>query len=235
MNTIDLTGQNFGRLTVLRVHGKNKNGYYWECSCSCDSGKIKLVLSSHLKSGKIQSCGCLHKEIVTKHGMEKHYFYKIWKGMKTRCDNPKDTGYYLYGGRGITYDLNWETFAGFKKDMWIKWLTAKVKYRKVLNDKNHLSIERKDSNGNYDKENCIWIPMNEQGKNTRRLKWFKAVNMATKEEIVARNISEFSRKYNLNNGAICGCLNEPDKRKQHKGWVFIYLPERPFERKIIKK
>lgn len=62
----DLTGQRFGRLTVKELDQEKtraKNRTYWICKCEC--GRETSVLAGHLKSGKIQSCGCLHREIVS--------------------------------------------------------------------------------------------------------------------------------------------------------------------------
>lgn len=62
---IDLTGQKFGRLTVVeRDKNANKNyGTFWKCRCDC--GSIKSVASIALRSGLTQSCGCLNKEIIS--------------------------------------------------------------------------------------------------------------------------------------------------------------------------
>lgn len=59
---IDLTGQKFGKLTVLEKDNSRKtnSGSYWLCKCEC--GKEKSVKSSSLRRGEIQSCGCLKKE-----------------------------------------------------------------------------------------------------------------------------------------------------------------------------
>lgn len=68
MALIDLTAQKFGRLTVLRRDETKPRGHgkpvYWICECDC--GTLKSVKGSHLKDGSIQSCGCLHKEKVSK-------------------------------------------------------------------------------------------------------------------------------------------------------------------------
>lgn len=57
----DLTGQKFGRLTVLYELPERKNGkIQWRCRCDC--GNEKDVLSTSLTSGHTQSCGCLQKE-----------------------------------------------------------------------------------------------------------------------------------------------------------------------------
>ena len=62
MNKLDLTGNIFGRLTVLGdVRKRTKNGkVLWHCLCEC--GTVTFVRGDHLKSGKINSCGCLNEE-----------------------------------------------------------------------------------------------------------------------------------------------------------------------------
>ena len=59
---IDLTGNKYGRLTVLHKDDdkKTSSGSYWICQCDC--GKIKSVKSSSLRRREIQSCGCLRNE-----------------------------------------------------------------------------------------------------------------------------------------------------------------------------
>lgn len=59
---IDLTGEKFGRLTVIKYVGPGKNGAQWECECEC--GSPKTVGSYALRSGNTQSCGCLHREYL---------------------------------------------------------------------------------------------------------------------------------------------------------------------------
>ncbi len=59
-NLIDLTGQRFGRLTVL-YKAKNKGSRtYWHCLCDC--GKEKDILAICLSNGHTKSCGCLRSE-----------------------------------------------------------------------------------------------------------------------------------------------------------------------------
>jgi hypothetical protein len=62
----NLTGQVFGRLTVIERCGKNKWGNsLWLCECSCDNKRI-IVSQNSLHNRNTQSCGCLMKEIVSK-------------------------------------------------------------------------------------------------------------------------------------------------------------------------
>lgn len=61
---IDLTGNKYGRLTVLHKDNERKSnsGSYWICKCDC--GNTKSIKSSSLRRGEIQSCGCLRNEKV---------------------------------------------------------------------------------------------------------------------------------------------------------------------------
>ena len=64
---IDLTGKTFGRLTVIERAGSNTSGNpLWKCQCSCPANSIVYITGSSLRSGGTQSCGCLHREIVSK-------------------------------------------------------------------------------------------------------------------------------------------------------------------------
>lgn len=56
----DLTGQTFGRLTVLGRAENRQGRIYWKCQCSC--GNITEASSHNLKLGLKKSCGCLRKE-----------------------------------------------------------------------------------------------------------------------------------------------------------------------------
>lgn len=63
---LDLTGQRFGRLVVIRDSGERTNSkrIIWECKCDC--GEISFVNLGALRSGNTKSCGCLRKEVNSK-------------------------------------------------------------------------------------------------------------------------------------------------------------------------
>ncbi len=61
MNTIDLTGQKFSRLTVTERSGRMYGSALWLCMCDC--GERTYVQSRDLRSGTTRSCGCLRREL----------------------------------------------------------------------------------------------------------------------------------------------------------------------------
>jgi hypothetical protein len=150
-------GERFGRLVIVgESHGTRKRRF----DCLCDCGQSKNVALSKLRSGNTQSCGCLQHEIKKQstrtHGQSKTRIYRIWVGMKARCLDPRVPEYSNYGGRGISVCSSWMNFESFQS-----WASTNG-----YND--DLTIERKDNDGNYDPENCEWIPKGKQGFNTRK-------------------------------------------------------------------
>lgn len=149
---IDLTGQRFGRLVVLERAENNHDGSaMWRCRCDC--GNIAIVRSYLLKNGRTQSCGCIKNEVHTTHGARHTRLYNTWRGMRERCENPSHKSYSNYGGQGISVCAEWQDFAAFQK-----WALAS-------GYKDGLSIDRIDSNGNYEPSNCRWADAKQQGRN----------------------------------------------------------------------
>ena len=159
----ELTGRKFGMLTVLSYSHTTNGCAYWLCRCEC--GNTKTVLAGNLTSGKTQSCGCLQKKRASEssksHGGSQTRLYRIWKGMKNRCYNPKVHEYENYGGRGIRVCAEWQSFEAFRD-----WALQN-------GYSEDLTIERKDSSGMYEPSNCTWIPLTDQGKNTRRIRYIE--------------------------------------------------------------
>lgn len=161
MKKIDLLGNTFGQLKVIKYsHFSNKNTY-WVCQCSC--GNQTITTSYRLRTGKTKSCGCLISKSATKHGLSHTRLYNIWLHMIDRCRNPKSKDYPLYGGRGITVCSDWKSLNNF------------YKWSMDNGYKDDLQIDRINNNKGYKPENCRWDTCKQQSNN-RRTNRFETVN-----------------------------------------------------------
>lgn len=153
---IDLIGQKFGQLIVIKYVDKDKRGQSrWLCECDCKNKNKIIVLGYSLKDGNTQSCGCLRQNSALKHGRSQNdKTYKSWENMKDRCTNPNNPKYKYYGGRRIKVCKQWMKFEIFLTDMGER--------------PPGLTLDRKNNNKNYCKSNCQWATRKEQARNTRR-------------------------------------------------------------------
>ena len=158
----DITGLQFGRLTVIKYLGRKKHRkHYWLCKCTC-GGTIELPRGGINKPYGVRSCGCLRKETCarnrqdpTKHGLHKHKLYAIYHSMLNRCYNPKSQRYQYYGAKGISVCFAWrESFLDF-----YEWSMSNG-YEEGL------SIDRIESAVGYYPKNCEWVTVSE---NSRRM------------------------------------------------------------------
>jgi hypothetical protein len=160
---VNLIGHKFGRLTVISFNEK-RDGHmtYWNCECSC--GNKKIISRSSLKSGRSNSCGCLNAETVRRNfgthleasGKNRTKEYRTWCHMKRRCYLITHPHFKDYGGRGIKVDRKWKnSYENFLIDM-----------GRAPSPKH--SIERRNNNKGYSKNNCYWATMKEQSNNRRK-------------------------------------------------------------------
>ena len=158
---IDITGETFGRLTVL---GRGEDHLFpsgqkrptWRCRCEC--GNEVVVFARNLFTGNTTSCGCFAIECRTTHDKWGTKAYRTWDHMIQRCTNPKSTGYVYWGGRGIKVC-----------DEWLNSFDAFYSYVSKLPHfgEEGRSLDRIDNDGNYEPNNVRWATKSEQNANKR--------------------------------------------------------------------
>lgn len=156
----NILGQKFGRLTVFSYAGLNKYGRAcWSCRCDC--GNEIIAIGKDLRRNCIKSCGCLQAESrhkSTSHKMSHTPEHNAWLAMKQRCYNSNNPKYKNWGGRGIRMCQRWlDSFEAFFADMGFR---PSPKH----------SLDRIDTNGNYEPSNCRWATEKEQNENRRNSK-----------------------------------------------------------------
>ena len=150
---VDITGKVFGRLTVIRMVGKNKRSVYvWECLCEC--GKVRNVIKANLNNGHTNSCGCygqykanLAKESKRITNLGKTSFNRVFRYYVTNANR-----------RGIDFKIDRDFFKEvsskncfycnkppsdfFKRDL----RSGKFIYN---------GVDRVDNNRGYEYDNCV--------------------------------------------------------------------------------
>lgn len=194
MKQIIKEGDKFGRLTAVRFDHKVKTHQYWTFKCSC--GNEKAIYIYDVMIGKTKSCGCLKKKLMSErfktHGMRYTKIYAVHNSMKERCLNPDCKDYKNYGNRSIKVCPEWlgkNGFINFYEDMGI---CPEGK-----------SLERKNNNLGYCKENCRWATPKEQANNKRNnhLITFNGKTL---------NIVQWAKKLNVNPDVIY--------KRVYRGW-----------------
>lgn len=162
---LNLLGQRFGFLTVLREGKGTGKATTWVCQCKCGAECEKLGIYLRRRDRKrpnfFPSCSqqcpikCKnHAKKISTHGKSGHPVYVTWNSMKLRCYNPRCSSWERYGGRGITICKRWESFQNFWDDM-------SSTYRPGL------EIDRKNSNRNYTPSNCRWVTRSQNMRNRK--------------------------------------------------------------------
>jgi len=183
----------------IKVIGESKTKRrfaLFECSC----GKSFEATILQVKNGNTKSCGCLRDNKIKEqgfknstHGQRKHPLYKMWQGMLRRCNDPKDFGYYNYGGRGIKVCHRWKDINNFLEDMYNSY-------------KPGLELDRIDVNGNYEPENCRWVTRKQNMNNMRR-------NRIVEYNGIKKTVSEWSDELNIPYKRLLARLNNWDVEK----------------------
>lgn len=190
----DLTGREFGKLKVLQFSRTEYNENIWECQCSCANATIVYKTTNQLMSGKVKSCGCLVAEVAatahTTHGMSDTRLYSIWHNMLSRCTNPDADVHGMYYHKGITVCKEWNDFETF-----MEWANQ-TGYSEML------SLDRVNPFKGYSPDNCRWITIGAQLRNTRDsylrpAKYYLGLNLREVPAMFGSRIADFIyQKYN---------------------------------------
>lgn len=209
MIQIDIEGQRFGRLLVLKREGtRNGNKLYL---CQCDCGNLTHQRSDHIRAGRSKSCGCFRNEDAGRrartHGKSGHSIYNRYHHMLKRCYEPSCPEYRWYGACGVTVCDRWNPakggcFENFYLDM-----------GEPPTPKHELD---KDLGGGklYSPETCRWLTPRE---NKRVKRGLKLVTYNGKTQCVAAwaedvGLSTNALSWRLRSGwAVERALSEPSR------------------------
>lgn len=189
MRIRNLAGIKFGRLTVgSLIRNPLWKRPKWECRCEC--GQVRLVLASKLVLGHTKSCGCTRAESVrmacTVHGHcaggKTTPEFRSWMCAKARVTCPTNVAFKDYGGRGILMCERWlNSFTSFFSDMGLR--------------PPGMSLERKNNNGPYSPENCVWADRRSQANNQR-------TTVMVCIDGITKSISDWARSANLKRSTV---------------------------------
>lgn len=177
---LNLIGDQYGRLTVVKLVKNRGDRRMWECVCIC--GKTSIASTGDLRSGNTTSCGCYNREKTAesnrtthpsrKHGQKGSGAYKSWQAMLQRCEYKASVNYPHYGGRGITVCERWHDFILFFQDMGIR--------------PRGMQLDRINNDQGYFPGNVRWVTPRQNSNNKRST---RLITVGTE----TRSLSEWSR------------------------------------------
>ena len=178
---------------------------------------VKNMRLSDFSSGIAVSCKCR----VVKHGMNRTKIYSVYANIKYRCYNSNHHEFRNYGGKGIIVCDEWLGDNGFSN--FYEW-ALKNGYKEGL------TIDRINSEGNYEPNNCQWITRSENTIKANKTQQHRKADKGTYYGIDPNgshyefnNAAEFGRVHELNSKMIRRIAN--GNGKEHKGWRFGFVNE----------
>ena len=169
----DISSMRFGKLTALQqVRTDAKGRAVWLFVCDC--GNLCEIRGDAVRRGDSRSCGCIRKERAKKsiksviaknkarcNPVKKERLHSVWHSMICRCYNKSTPSYKYYGLRGIVVCDEWrKSYKSFREWAYANGYDANAPFGKC-------TIDRINVNGNYEPNNCRWVPMSVQAKNKR--------------------------------------------------------------------
>ena len=138
MNTIDI-GSRIGSLTITDIYSDNGRRVRAQCDC----GMITRPRYNDVRSGAVQSCGCVRRSYSprTANGQCATPIYKMWRNMLDRCARRLD-----YRAKGITVWEYWQN----DFDVFRSWALEN-------GFEEGLTLDRRDNAQGYRPSNCRFV------------------------------------------------------------------------------
>lgn len=133
---------------------------------------------------------------VEHHGMKNTKIYKVWTGMKERCNNLNSISYKWYGEKGIKVCDEWQnSFITFYNDM------GNIPFKNA-------QLDRIDGNKNYSKDNCQWLTgtKNKQKSNATKLNWKLIEEIRQKYLTTKYSYNDLAKEYNVSKSNIASII-----------------------------
>lgn len=199
-------GSRNGRLTIVELL---PGGKHPKVKCRCDCGTERTIQQDNL--ARTHSCGCLKRErtgrLNLQHGLSASPEFRVWCDMRDRCSRVERRDFQRYGGRGITVCERWMTFSNFYADMGQR-------------PSPQHSIDRRDTNGNYEPDNCRWATSTEQRLNQRRQVLYTHDGVTDSLKALARraglSYSAVHQRVTTMNWSVHDALSKPVQKRIHK-------------------
>lgn len=147
--------------------------------------------------------------------------YHLYHGIKQRCYNKNNKKYYLYGGNNIKMCDEWlNNYDSFKEWSYTHGYSEEAK---------GISIDRINSDGDYEPNNCQWISLSENSAkanygrkkfNGHREGTVYAENTKSGEIFVVDNITRFAKSIGVSPSTICHKINGRIKNPFLNEWKF---------------
>lgn len=185
MKALDVTGQRFGRLVAIE-RDRSSGGRHTKWLFRCDCGAHVSIFLDAVRSGRTTSCGCFRTELIRARSLTHGHHVgrrtsrtlKSYRHAKSRCMNPNDPKYPVYGGRGVTMCQRWvDSFEEFLADMG--------------ECPPGLTLDRIDVNGNYEPRNCRWATAATQVRN-------KTTNVFVEHQGETMILKDFAARIGVN-------------------------------------